>query len=39
VLVQQSRLGEISRDELVEVLTDGWAHRAPKRLAREHLHG
>ncbi len=35
VLVQQSRLGEISRDELVEVITEAWAHRAPKRLARE----
>ncbi len=37
VLVQQSRLGEISRDELVEVITDAWAHRAPKRLVRELL--
>ena len=35
VLVQQSRLGEISRAELVEVITDAWAHRAPKRLVRE----
>lgn len=32
VLVQQSRLGEISRDELVEVITEAWAHRAPKKL-------
>jgi hypothetical protein len=39
VLVRQSRLGEISRDELVEVLTDAWAHRAPARLVREHLDG
>ena len=39
VLVQLSRLGEIDRDELVEVLTDAWAHRAPKRLVREHLDG
>lgn len=37
VLVQQSRLGEITRDELVEVITDAWAARAPKRLVREHL--
>lgn len=37
VLVQQSRLGEITRDELVEVITDAWAHRAPRRLVREHL--
>ena len=39
VLVQQSRLAEISRDELVEVITDAWAHRAPRRLVREHLDG
>lgn len=40
VLVQLSRLGEISRDELAEVITDAWAHRAPKRLVRDHLgHG
>ena len=37
VLVQQSRLGEISRDELAEVLTEAWLAVAPKRLAREHL--
>ena len=37
VLVQQSRLGELSRDELVEVITEGWASRAPRRLVREHL--
>ena len=37
VLVQQSRLGEISRAELAEVLTDAWAARAPRRLVREHL--
>lgn len=37
VLVQQSRLGEIDRDELVEILTDAWAARAPRRLVREHL--
>ncbi|MGN0064187.1 MAG: MmcQ/YjbR family DNA-binding protein [Nocardioides sp.] len=35
VLVQQSRLGELSRDELREVITDAWAHRAPARLAKE----
>ena len=35
VLVQQSRLGEISRDELAEVLTEAWAARAPKKLVRE----
>lgn len=35
VLVQQSRLGEISRDELAEVITDAWATKAPKKLVRE----
>ena len=39
VLVQQSRLAEISRDELVEVITDAWAHRAPTRLVREFFDG
>src|SRR5690606_31012140 len=28
VLVQQSRLGEITRDELAEVITDAWMTRA-----------
>jgi hypothetical protein len=37
VLVQQSRLGELSRQELEEVITDAWATRAPKKLVREHL--
>jgi hypothetical protein len=37
VLVQQSRLGEIGRDELEEIITDAWAAKAPKRLVREHL--
>ncbi len=37
VLVQQSRLDEIGRDELAEVITDAWAHRAPKRLVREYF--
>ena len=37
VLVQQSRLGELSREELAEIITDAWATRAPKRLRREHL--
>ena len=39
VLVRQSRLGEISRDELAEVITDAWAARAPKRLVKQHLDG
>jgi hypothetical protein len=37
VLVQQSRLGEISRQELLEVITDAWAAKAQKKLVREHL--
>ena len=37
VLVQASRLGEIERDELAEIITDAWASRAPKRLAREYF--
>ena len=34
VLVQLSRLGEISRDELEEVLTDAWRACAPKTLVK-----
>ncbi len=37
VLVQLSRLGEISRDELEEIITDAWIAVAPKKLAREML--
>ena len=37
VLVQQSRLGQISRQELEEVITDAWATKAPARLVKEHL--
>jgi hypothetical protein len=40
VLVQQSRLGEIDRDELAEIITDAWAARAPRTLAKKFLqHG
>ena len=35
VLVQQSRLGEVSRDELAEIITDAWAAKAPKTLVRK----
>ncbi|HEV2796606.1 MAG TPA: hypothetical protein VGV65_03220 [Nocardioides sp.] len=35
--VQQSRLGEISRQELLEVITEAWAAKAPKKLVREHF--
>lgn len=37
VLVQQSRLGEISREELSEVIEEAWLAVAPKRLAKEFL--
>ena len=37
VLVRQSRLSEISRQELAEVITEAWAAKAPKKLVREHL--
>jgi len=32
--VQQSRLGELSYEELAEVITDAWRSRAPARLVR-----
>ncbi len=37
VLVQLSRLGEITRDELAEVLTDAWCACAPKTLVTAFL--
>jgi hypothetical protein len=37
VLVQQSRLGELDRDELAEIITEAWAARAPRSLVRKHL--
>ena len=37
VLVQQSRLGEITREELREVITEAWLATAPKKLVREFL--
>jgi hypothetical protein len=37
VLVQQSRLAELSLDELTEVITEAWLAVAPKRLAKEFL--
>ena len=37
VLISQVRLGEITRAELAEVITDAWAKRAPKTLVRAHL--
>lgn len=35
VLVQESRLGEISLDELREVITDAWRAVAPKSLVKK----
>lgn len=35
VLVQLSRLGEISRDELSEVLTEAWRACAPKSMVKK----
>ncbi len=37
VLVQQSRLGELTVAELREILTEAWLTVAPKRLAKEHF--
>jgi len=37
VLVQQSRLGELTRDELAEIITEAWACKAPQKLVRQHF--
>jgi hypothetical protein len=37
VLVQQSRLGELSHDELAEVVTDAWRAVAPKSLIKKYF--
>ena len=37
VLVQQSRLGELSRAELAEILTEAWLAKAPRTLAKAYL--
>lgn len=37
VLVQESRLGELDRDELREIITDAWACKAPKTLVRKYF--
>lgn len=39
VLVQLSRLSEISYDELVEVITEAWCTCAPKSLVKAYLEG
>jgi hypothetical protein len=37
VLVQQSRLGELTLAELTEVITEAWASQAPKKLVEQHF--
>src|SRR3954447_2199246 len=37
VLVQQSRLGQVERDELAEIITDAWAAKAPKSLVTRYF--
>ena len=37
VLVQQSRLGELTLDELREVITDAWASKAPRKMVSAHF--
>jgi hypothetical protein len=39
VLVQLSRLGEITRDELAEVIAEAWRACAPKSLVKKHDRG
>ena len=34
VLVQRSRLGELDRDELAEIIADAWAAKAPRTLVK-----
>jgi hypothetical protein len=37
VLLRASRIGELTRDEVAEVVQDAWLARAPKRLAKQWL--
>jgi len=39
VLLRLAQVGQLTRDELAEVVTDAWLARAPKRLARTWLAG
>lgn len=39
VLVQESRLGEVSREELAEIIVEAWAARAPKKLVADFFAG
>lgn len=37
VLLRHSRVGELSREELAEIVYDAWLARAPKRMASQWL--
>ncbi len=37
VLLREAHVGQLSRNELGEVITDAWLTRAPKRLAKQWL--
>lgn len=37
ILVRLSEIGQVTREELAEVVDDAWLARAPKRLAKEWL--
>ena len=37
VLIQQSRLDEIGREEFAEIITEAWACMAPKRLVKTYF--
>jgi hypothetical protein len=37
ILLRESRIGELTRGELAEVITDAWLIRAPKRLSKRWL--
>ena len=37
ILVRLSEIGQVTREELAEVVEDAWLARAPKRLAKEWL--
>jgi hypothetical protein len=37
VLLRASRIGEIDREELAEVVETAWLSQAPKRLAKAYL--
>jgi hypothetical protein len=39
VLLRASRIAEIDRDEVAELVTEAWLSRAPKRLAAKFLAG